>query len=164
MDEQGGIEIERFANIVRRYCAWAENSPVDTELEMHTARTLLAELHTVMLLPDVEPDDEVKLEDVTVEEWKAVVGRFANLPVYGYWLVFDPMEAQENETVYASFADDLADIYQDIKYGLRLFEAGHSAEAVWEWKFNFKIHWGWHLLGAQRAIHFWFIHKGEDDL
>ena len=164
MDEQAKTEIERFANIVHRYCAWAENPLADAETEMQTARLLLAELHAVIFLPEFETDDDVKLEDVTAEEWKTVVARFVNLPVDGYWLVFDPIESQENETVYAPLADDLADIYQNIKYGLRLFDAGHIAEAIWEWKFHFKIHWGWHLLEAQKVVHFWFVHNGDEDL
>ncbi len=164
MDERTKTEIERFADIVRRYCTWAENPLADAETEMQTARNLLSELHAVIFLPEVETDGNVELEDVTAEEWKGVVARFANLPVDGYWLVFDPIEAQENETVYATLADDLADIYRDTKYGLRLFDSGHLAEAAWEWKFNFKIHWGWHLLEAQKVIHFWFVHNGGDDL
>ncbi len=164
MDELSKTEIKLFADIVRRYCTWAENPLADTQTEMQTARKLLAQLHAVILLPEIETDDEIKLENVTAEERKSVVARFANLPVNGYWLVFDPTEAQENESVYITLAEDLSDIYRDIKYGLRLFEAGHITEAIWEWKFHFKIHWGWHLLGAQRVIHFWFVHNGDEDL
>lgn len=159
MNETSKIEIEQFAESVRRYCDWAENPLANADSEMKTARLLLAELHSVVFLTDLETDDDVEMEDVTSEEWKAVVKRFSKLPVNGYWLVFDPIEAKENETVFAVFSDDLADIYRDIKYGLKLFDAGHLAEAVWEWKFHFKIHWGWHLLEAQKVVHFWFFHN-----
>ncbi len=161
MNGQAKTEIEYFAGIVRRYCAWAESPLVENETEMQTARMLLAELHAVLMLPEAEPDNDIKLKDKSIEEWKEVRARFAKLSVNGYWLVFDPIEAQEKETVYATLADDLADIYQDTKYGLRLFDAGHLAEAAWEWKFHFKIHWGWHLLEAQKVIHFWFVHNEE---
>jgi hypothetical protein len=164
IDEHAEKEIQHFADIVRRFCAWAEGPLADAVSEMRTARALLAELHAVIFLPDLETDDDVKPDDVSSEEWKSVVSRFANLPVDGYYLVFDPIESQEHETVYATLADDLADIYRDIKYGLRLFDAGHLAEATWEWKFHFKIHWGWHLLEAQKVVHFWFFHKSDDGL
>ncbi len=163
MDERNKTEIEHFADIIRRYCLWAENPLADVQSEMQTARKLLAELHAVILLPEFETDDKIKLKNVTAEEQKSVMARFANLPVNDYWLVFDPTEAKENETVFITLAEDLSDIYRDTKYGLRLFEAGHLAEAAWEWKFGFKVHWGWHLLGAQRIVHFWFFHN-EDDL
>jgi hypothetical protein len=163
-DEPRKTEIEHFAGIVRRYCAWAENPLADVETEMQTARKLLAELHAVISLPDLETGDNIELEDITTKEWKSVATRFSSLPVDGYWLVFDPIKEQENDTVYTTVADDLADIYRDTKYGLRLFDAGHVAEAIWEWKFHYKIHWGWHLLGAQRVIHFWFFNHGDEDL
>jgi Domain of unknown function (DUF5063) len=148
--------------MVRRYCTWAENPLADAETEMQTARLVLAELHAVIFLPDVETDD-VKPKVPASDEWQNVFKRFANFPVDGYWLVFDPIEAQENDTVHTTIADDLSDIYRDIKRGLQFFEAGHLAEAAWEWKFNFKIHWGWHLLEAQKVVHFWFFHN-EDDI
>lgn len=70
-----------------------------------------------------------------------------------YWDVFDPLKLEENDPVYWQLPDDLADIYRDIKDNLNLFEAGHIVEAVWEWRFSFRTHWGQHLLGAQRALH-----------
>lgn len=161
MDENSHIKIEQFAEIVRRFCVWAESPFSNVKTEMPMARSMLAELHSAVFLPDVEPED-VELEDVTSDEWKKVLDRFSNLPVNGYHLVFDPTEVQDGETVYAQLADDLADIYRDLKYGLKLFDAGYLSDAVWEWKFHFENHWGWHLLGAQRLIHFWFMKHGDD--
>lgn len=162
MNEQIKAKVEYFAEIVRRYCDWAESPLVDVNSDMQTARKLLAELHLAVLdLPEDEfEDDDVELEDVTVEQWKAVRERFANPPVEGYWSVFDPTKAQENDTVFGLLSDDLADIYRNIKYGLRLFDAGHIIEATWEWRFNFKIHWGRHLLDAQKVVYSWFSNDG----
>ncbi|MDQ3713827.1 MAG: DUF5063 domain-containing protein [Acidobacteriota bacterium] len=162
MDEQIKTKVEHFAEIVRRYCAWAETSSVDVNADMQTAQRLLAELHLAVLdLPDDEFEDDVELEDITAEQWKTVRERFANLQAEGYWTVFDPTKDQENETVFALLSDDLADIYRDIKYGLLVFDTGHIAEATWEWKFNFKIHWGRHLLDAQKVIYSWISNNGE---
>ena len=163
MDEQAKTEIERFADIVRRFCAWAETPLADAETEMQAARSLLAELHTVIFLPDVETDDVTREVPVS-DEWQNVFKRFASFPVDSYWIVFDPIEAQEGETVHATVSDDLSDIYRDLKRGLQFFEAGHLAEAAWEWKFHFKIHWGWQLLEAQKVVHFWFVHNEDEDL
>ena len=156
MNEETKINIERFAEIVRRYCAWAESASVDDNADMQTAQKLLAELHFAVLdLPDDEFEDDVELEDITTEQWQTVRDRFANLQIEGYWTVFDPTKDQENDTVFSLLSDDLTDIYRDIKYGLLLFDAGHISEAIWEWKFNFKIHWGRHLLDAQKVIYCW---------
>lgn len=153
MDEQIKVKVERFAEIVRRYCVWAESpSVIDNDLQI--AQKILAELFlNVLDLPDDEFEDDVELEDVSKEQWDAVRKRFSNFPVNGYWSVFDPTKIEEDERVFEELSDDFADIYRDIKYGLLLFDGGHLSEAVWEWKFNFKVHWGRHLLNAQKVIY-----------
>jgi hypothetical protein len=78
------------------------------------------------------------------------------MPSDGYWDVFAPLNEEDTESVFNSLADDLADIYRDLKRGLLLYNQGHIVEAIWEWRFNFDIHWGTHLVGAQRAIHSYF--------
>ncbi len=162
MDEQTVAKVKCFAEIVSRYCAWAESPAADVNVDMQTARRILAELHFAVLdLPENDFEDDVELEDITTEQWKAIRERFTNLPVDGYWFVFDPIQTGENDAVFGTLSEDLADIYRDIKYGLRLFEAGHITEATWEWKFNFKIHWGRHLLDAQKVIYSWFSNNEE---
>jgi Domain of unknown function (DUF5063) len=156
MDEQTKTKVENFAEIVRRYCDWSESSFGEIEVEIQTAQKILAELNYFVLdLPDDDSEDDIKLEDVSTEQWTLVRDRFTHLPIDGYWTIFDPTKDKENDAVFAQLSDDLADIYRDIKYGLLLFDAGHFSEAVWEWKFNYKIHWGRHLLSAQKVIYCW---------
>lgn len=162
MDEQTRNKVENFAKIVRRYCLWAESFFGEIEVEMQTAQKILTELNYFVLdLPDDNSEDDIKLEDVSTEQWKVVRDRFRNLPVDGYWTIFDPSKVEENEAVFTELSDDLADIYRDIKYGLLLFDAGHFSEATWEWKFHFKIHWGRHLLNAQKVIYSWNFANSE---
>ena len=73
--------------------------------------------------------------------------------------MFNPL--QEEASVTNSLADDLADIYRDLKAGLSLYEAEHPIDAAWEWRFRFQIHWGQHLVGAMRPIH---EYLAEEDL
>jgi len=162
VDEQTKTKAEHFSKIVRRYCDWAESPFLDGEADFQVAQKILAELClSVLNLPDDEFEDDVELEDISTEQWKTVRDRFSNLPINGYWTVFDPTKAEENETVFALLSDDLADTYRDIKYGLLLFDAGHISEAIWQWKFNFKIHWGRHLLNAEKVIYSWIFNNGK---
>lgn len=162
MNEELKTKVERFAGIVRRYCVWAESEAGKINAEMQTAQQILAELFlNVLDLPDDELGDEFKLEDVSTEQWKVVRDRFRNLPVDGYWTIFDPSKTEDDEPVFGELSDDLADIYRDIKYGLSLFDAGHYSEAIWEWKFHFKFHWGRHLLNAQKVIYSWNSNNDE---
>jgi hypothetical protein len=74
-----------------------------------------------------------------------------------YWLVFDPTE---NEApVQGSLAIDISEIYQDLQESLHLMDDGKIPEAdlLWQLRFDFRSHWGRHLLGALTAIHHRFV-------
>ena len=81
--------------------------------------------------------------------------------------IFDPFEPDPKVVEY-SVAADLSDVRDDLLDGLRILDAGHPAAALWHWRFNFEVHWGYHATAALRAIHalgshhteFWF---GPDD-
>lgn len=76
-----------------------------------------------------------------------------------YWAYFDPSEPRdcEERPMLHSLADDLADIYRDLKPGLRAWEAGHDRyleTIVYNWKTpSFGIDWGLHAVSAMRALH-----------
>lgn len=74
------------------------------------------------------------------------------LPFDLYWDVFDPLAMPPDEPVAYSLIDDVADIRADLRRGLDLFDRGYPAAACWSWRFHFRIHWGEHLVGAQRAL------------
>ncbi len=50
------------------------------------------------------------------------------------------------------FADDLTDVYSDLKRGLDLLEE-NAQHAVCEWQNSFYVHWGQHLLDAECWLH-----------
>ena len=69
-------------------------------------------------------------------------------------MVFDPLKSPPEDPVAGSPADDLADIWFDVKRGLLIFEAkGEAAlaDVQWSWKFSFETHWGRHATGAMAA-------------
>ena len=145
------IAVKEFADIVRRFCVWAENltDPKDEDLE--DAQRFLCKLHlSVLRLPVL---DSGNTEDcLTRDDWLRVHKSFQQLPLDWYWKVFDVFSGDE-VPVFCSISDDLADIYKDLKEGLLLYDSGKVNEAVWEWRFNYLIHWGRHLTGAQTALH-----------
>ena|SRR4028119_194769 len=143
--------VEAFAEIAQRYCSWAESPSGEFCDEMQMARKFLVELHQAVIdLPDLGPGGDTE-DAISADEWKSVCSRFQKQPVYGYWDVFNPLK--EEAPVFNTHSHDLSDIYRDLKEGLLLYARGQVVEAVWEWRFNFEIHWGAHLTGAQRAIH-----------
>ena len=108
--------------------------------------------------------DQPEAERVGDDEWRAVAVACGRLPFEFYGEVFDPLPVPPEEPVVGSLADDLCDIYRDVVTGLRAYEAGLRAHAVWEWGFGFRHHWGEHATGAIRALHCWLADNALDRL
>lgn len=144
--------LSNFAEVARRYCKWVEGEFGDPRQGLRRARLLLAELHLAAVkLPTTDSVGEEEAIGLSPEEWSHFFRKFSDLPLNGYWEVLNPLE--ETKPVFHSLADDLTEIYQDVKAGLSLFEDQNYAEAAWEWRFNFQVNWGRHLVGALRALH-----------
>ncbi|HET9267229.1 MAG TPA: DUF5063 domain-containing protein [Vicinamibacterales bacterium] len=60
-------------------------------------------------------------------------------------------------------ADDISEVFADIRKALVLFDRGHVEAALWEWTFGFQTHWGRHAVSAIRALHSHLSENGWDD-
>jgi hypothetical protein len=161
---------QRFAAVALRYCAIvdaAENYN-KTEFLLQIYRALPDIIAEAVRLPEIEFDegdeddglgpgaaakDEPAKKDSgewarLFESLKEKLGD-ANL----YWHIFNPTKIEE--PIYGSLADDIADIYGDLRKGLVLTKQGGkmAEEAIWEWRFGFYSHWGHHALSALRTLH-----------
>ena len=96
------------------------------------------------------------------ERWAIHHGIAARLPFGDYARVFDPFVLPPEEPVVGSIADDVADIYADVVGGLIEYEAGRTAQAVWEWGFQLRSHWGRHATDAIYALHIWLTENAWD--
>jgi hypothetical protein len=67
----------------------------------------------------------------------------------GYWMEFD--RVGDAEVMTGSLADDLTDIYCELKHGLRLIDSD-PRRALRGWREGFEDHWGQHLTDAQRHL------------
>jgi hypothetical protein len=151
--KNGDGHTEEFIAAARRYCQWAESEPTDPQTELKRARELLVELYLkVLQLPDVRPGD-VEVPQLLESEILPVYRRMAKLPAGIYWECFNPFINPAEEPVAGSLSDDRGDIYRDMKHGFRCLESGYKVEAVWQWNFSFRSHWGRHLVSALRAMH-----------
>ncbi len=148
--------VDDFAITARRYCDYAESSAVETSAyaEMQLVRTLLASLYfQALALPPVECDPVESL--LTHEDYQQMFARFGRLPVGYYNTVFDPLQVDPVDCTLGDLADDLADVWRDVKEGLLLFEAGRRDAAGASWEESFEIHWGYHAVKALGVIHSW---------
>ena len=86
--------------------------------------------------PDVgpEPDlDELRLR---------LAQLFGGVDTYSF--VFDPYDPEQVES---QLSDDLTQVAADLENGLRHFNLGNTAEALWWWQFSYVSSWG-NLAGA----------------
>ncbi len=72
-----------------------------------------------------------------------------------YWLDFDqPGDVHEDdEHRSGSLADDLTDIYFELKRGLAMLEAASPDAVAHLWEVGFQQHWGQHLVDAERHLY-----------
>lgn len=68
-----------------------------------------------------------------------------------YWLEFDA--APEDVHMSGSLADDLTDIYFDLRHGLELYDELWPQRAARSWQSSYRIHWGQHLVDAERHLY-----------
>jgi hypothetical protein len=100
------------------------------------------------------------------EDWNAINDSFRKLlgTADDYLEVFDEKSENSEAPVPSSISENMADIYQDLKNFLLLYQTGTIEvmnDAVWECRMNFENFWGQKLLNSMRAIHK-FIYSGEE--
>lgn len=88
-------------------------------------------------------------------------GLAARLPSDDYAEIFDPYSADTRATRFR-LSDDIAGIAADLIHGLKHYEAGRAAEALWWWQFSYVNHWGTHGGAALRALHSVVAHSRLD--
>jgi hypothetical protein len=59
-----------------------------------------------------------------------------------YWMVFEPFQTAQPESIYGSISHDLADIWRDLKVGLLAASTGKLSDAICDSRFSFEVHWG----------------------
>jgi len=111
------------------------------------------------LLPDIEVEyPEANERYITEEQWESIFtplrDKFAEMDQYWY---HDYNDIDVNDPIKGSLADNFADIYQDLKDFVLLYQKNsHAAKenAVAELKKYFVTHWGYRLVTAHRYIHY----------
>lgn len=155
-----------FKTAAERYCSLFESQPTDVNRWIEEVLSALAQVYAAAhRLPDFSLSDEAPdipdSLDVTHEDWRSLFG-FVQRALGSrdaYWAYFDPSEPSDanEEPIFHSLADDLADIYRDLKPGLRAWETGddrYLETIVFDWKTPlFGCHWGLHAVSAMRALH-----------
>ena len=119
------------------------------------------------LLPEIRVDDDEMTEHfVTEEEWENVFAilreKFGTDDEYYY---VDLHEKSHRDAIKASLAENLADIYQDMKDFILLYQKPHKAakeNAVNDCRNLFDTRTGFSLVKAHTKVHFILYKEPED--
>lgn len=158
-----------FVAVANEFCKYAERS---SELKGDELLKILQRILPLMylkasLLPQLNPFfDDGNEKFVTESDWVRIQDSLKEKfgTANDYHEVFDDKINETEGPVISSISENMADIYQDIKDFLLLYQTGTSEimnDAVWECRLNFESFWGQKLVNSMRAIHK-FIYSGEE--
>jgi hypothetical protein len=138
-------------HLARRYCELIETSGSENPAWLRPVAMLLPRLHAAMASVQADSaaaqDHQVDL-DARFELFSHLRGLLADRD--GYFLEFD--RAHEGaDAMTGSLADDLTDIYCELKAGLRAYESD-PARARDAWSMGYRCHWSQHLVDAERHL------------
>jgi hypothetical protein len=144
--------IEDVLTNASRYCDLIDASGRDRPLWLREVASVLPRLHAAMTslhysAPHAEYDHPVDL-DARFELYSHLRELLADRD--GYFLEFDCAH-EGADAMTGSLADDLTDIYCELKHGLRAFQS-NPARALEGWFLGYECHWGQHLVDAQRHL------------
>ncbi|MEI6049825.1 MAG: DUF5063 domain-containing protein [Bacteroidota bacterium] len=161
--------VVEFVAVANEFCKYAEHA---SELKGDELLKIMQRILPLMylkasLLPKFNPFFEDGNEKfVTESDWIRIHETFKDKfgTADDYLEVFDEKLNDSEGPVVSAISENMADIYQDIKNFLILYQTGTGEvmnDAVWECRMNFENFWGQKLVNSMRAIHR-FIYSGEE--
>jgi hypothetical protein len=161
--------VVEFVAVANEFCKYTEHA---SELKGDEILKIMQRILPLMylkasLLPKLDPFFEDGNEKfVTEADWNGINDTLKEKfgTANDFFEVFDEKINDSEGPVVSSISENMADIYQDMKDFLLLYQTGTGEvmnDAVWECRMNFENFWGQKLVNSLRAIHK-FIYSGEE--
>jgi hypothetical protein len=149
-----GFDQHSLLETAREYCRLIESPrPGDADWFRALAR-VLPRLHALVAALEMPTTSSCTTPELDLDSRFDLFGRLHEElgELDGYWLEFDA--PRDHLPVTGSLADDLTDIYCDLRLGLnRLADEPDPAGVLQDWRVGFAIHWGQHLVDAARHLY-----------
>lgn len=143
------IELTRLA---KAYCGLIEAAEEENSEWLRGLITLLPKLHAAVTALGAPPERTTATAtpdlDARFEKFVELRRLLGNRDAY--WMEFDV--APDEQSMSGSLADDLTDIYYELKHGLNLIDE-RPEQAYDDWCSGYQVHWGQHLLDAERHLY-----------
>jgi hypothetical protein len=154
-------DVLEFVTVAVQYCAFLESAEQKEREEfVDTILKLLPLLYLKgLLLPQMEADEDVELEDAVTEENYDIIRNnvaFVMGEKDDYLDVFMEDMKYSESPILVTISENLADIYQDLKNFVSVYRDGTEetmAQAIVVCKENFETYWGQRLVNVMRALH-----------
>lgn len=150
-------QTEQMVEVAQRYCELIEQA---TESPSHVTwlddvAALLPRINAAVAALDADLRTEMSVSPDLESRFELFSRLYSLLgELDSYWLEFDILGDDACKS--GSLADDLTDIYCELKSGLDLVQVGADdvgeRRAVASWRDSYRNHWGRHLLDAQRHL------------
>lgn len=149
-----GRSHQALIEVAQAYCGLIESAVPDDDVWLTDLSRLLPKLHALVVAVDpIAPASEHELDPDLDSRFELYSHLHETLGERdSYWLEFDSPRSSLPLT--GSLADDLTDIYYDLKSGLdRLAAEDDPWRTLRDWQTGFSMHWGQHLLDAERHLY-----------
>ena len=147
-------DISELFSIARRFCELVESLEEGHREPLSQLNTLLPRLHAAMTAAGPGQEDGAFDSQVDLDQRFELFSRLRGLlgDLDGYWMEYDV--TPDRQEMSGSLADDLTDIYCELKLGLmRLERSDDTRRTLGRWRAGFCKHWGQHVVDAERHLY-----------
>ena len=156
MQSPDRFQFMELVETARQYCGLIDRAPANDDWLMPLCH-LLPKLHAAVAVLHEEDGDAYPPELADMDDrfdlYSDLHSRLGDKDLY--WLEYDdpeqPHSGEEHRT--GSLADDLTDIYFELRRGLSMLDAADADEVARLWESGFRHHWGQHLVDAERQLY-----------
>jgi len=146
--------LSEMVDVAEGYCQLIEN-PVEKSADkwLGSLFTLMPRLHSAVTSLNAYETGDMQIPGIDLDDRFKLYSRLRKLlgDRDSYWLEFDA--APEEMHMSGSLADDLTDIYFDLQHGLELLDEAWPQRAAQTWQTSYRLHWGQHLVDAERHLY-----------
>jgi hypothetical protein len=149
-----GNDIGELLSLARRYCELVESLEAGDRGALSELNELLPRLHAAMTAIGHWQEDPSEETGVDLDQRFELFSRLHRLlgDLDGYWMEYDV--TPDRQEMSGSLADDLTDIYCELKNGLaRLQREDDTGRTIGRWRTGFCRNWGQHVVDAERHLY-----------
>ena len=146
-----GYRLDEIEESARLFCELIESIDNADHSWLRQVAMVLPRLHVAVAALGVAPDNMEQSGEIDLDDRFELFSTLHQMigSRDAYWMEFDRVG---DDTASGSLADDLTDIYYELKHNLPRLEGG-SAQVVDDLRSGFRFHWGQHLVDAERHLY-----------